>query len=484
MSEARGHLQDQHPERAVETLEAASGKCPFSPEIFDLLGIVYDLLGRGRQAQQAFRRAIELDPRTARPRTNLAVSLIRGGNEVEALRELEAAVALDPANPAANANLASLYTRKREYARALLAFEVIGAERSSAIRQDPQLLLQLTECLLSTGRSKRALTLVASSADKQPPSLRFSLGTLLAGHGRYREAISQFRAIPEGEADPAVLFNIGLAHSRLRQYDAARRWYFAAIDLDPQQADDYFRVGLDFAETGDGARAIPWLLRASRMAPQRPDMIYALTEELIAARYFQSADAFLARPEPQSALLETAKGDSALSQSKIPAAIVHFRRALELDSNLGAATVGLARAWVADQKQAEALAILRELLTRAPANAAAHAEAGHLEAELGNWKNAIADLEPAWAADPAKVEVGLDLARCYRRNQQLRRALDLLLPLRMKMKDNRAYHYELSRLYTDLKRPSDARYEITEVQRIEMAEQEGMRFVPPAIYIH
>jgi tetratricopeptide (TPR) repeat protein len=468
----------------VETLEAASSKCPLSSEIFDLLGIAYDLLGRGRQAQQAFRRAIELAPRVARPRTNLAVSLIRDGKDMEALRELEAAVALDPTNSAANANLASLYTRKREYARALVAFELIGAERSSAIRKDPQLLLQLTECLLSTGRSKRALTLIAATADKQPASVRFSLGTLLAEHGIYREAIRQFLAIPEGEADPAVLFNLGLAHSRLREYEVARRWYFAAIDIDPQQADNYFRVGLDFAESGDGARAIPWLLRARRMAPQRPDIIYALTEELIAARYFQSADAFLAGPEPQSALLETAKGDSALSQGKIPSAIVHFRRALELDSGLGAASVGLARAWAADQKQDEALGILRELLARAPGNAAAHAEAGRLEAELGNWKNAIADLEMAWAVDPAKFEVGLNLARCYRRTGQLRRALDLLSPLRMKMSTSRVYHYELSRLYTDLERPSDARREIMEVQRIEMAEQEGMRFVPPAVYIH
>ncbi len=476
-------LQGGEARRAAEILEPAATKCPSSPEVFDLLGISSDLLGRTSQAQQAFRRAIELDPRAPRPRTNLATSLMREGKESDALSELETAVRLEPSNAAANANLGAIFTQRREYERALRYFEAAGGEKSAGLSADPRLLVQLAECLLATGRQKRALDLLPAPSARHPASLRFSLGVLLARNGLYREAIVQLESIPGSDADAAVCFNLGLAHSRLRRHAAARRWYFAAIDRDPQHADAYFHVGLDYAESGDGPRAIPWFFRARRMDPRRAEILYALSEELIAGRYFQTAGALLA-DSAGTPLLETAKGDCELGQHRIAEAESHYRRALELDPSLAAGTIGLARALAAAEKRPEALEELRRLLAREPANTTALAEAGRLELESGDWKAALGRLERAWTADPGKTQVGLDLARCYRRSGQPGRALELLLSLRVKGADGGFYYYELARVYTDLKRPADAEREMREVQRIEKAGQEALRFVPPAIYIH
>jgi tetratricopeptide (TPR) repeat protein len=484
IQEGRRALQERKPGPAAEVLQAASGKCPGSAELYDLLGIADDMLGQAANAERAFREAIRLEPRTARPRTNLAVSLIRTGRQAEALRELEAVLAFEPANQVANANLAAWYTQNREFVRALRSFNAIGAERSAVVRQDPKLLLGLVECLLATGQSKRALTLLPQAAEDRAASFRFSLGTLLAGYGLYREAIQQMEAVPAADADAAVFFNLGLAHSHLRQYAAARECYFAAIDRQSEHADAYFRVGVDFAESGENAKAIPWLFRARRIAPQRADVVFALSEELIASGYFQTASAILDTADLRNPLLRVAQGDCALEQQRIPEALGHYRGALEIDSTLAPASIGFARALAAWQKQSEALEVLQELLARDPANVAAHAEAGHLEAGLGNCTGALLHLENAWRKDSSRSAVALDLAHCYRRTKQAERGLRVLLSIRAKPDGDRAWHYELSQLYAALGRSVDAEREGARTLEIERANQEGMRFVPPTIYIH
>jgi tetratricopeptide (TPR) repeat protein len=484
IQEGRRALQEGKPSHAAEVLQAASGKCPVSAEIYDLVGIADDMLGQAADAERAFREAIRLEPRTARPRTNLAVSLIRTGRQAEALRELEAVLAFEPANQIANANLAAWHAQNREFARALRSFNAIGAERSTAVRQDPKLLLGLIECLLATGQSKRALTLLPPAAEGRPASFRFSLGTLLAGYGLYNEAIAQMEAVPAADADAAVFFNLALAHSHLRQYATAREFYFAAIDRQPEHADAYFRVGVDFAESGENAKAIPWLFRARRIAPQRADIIFALSEELIASGYFQTATAILDTADLRNPLLRVAQGDCALGQQRVPEALEHYRGALAIDSSLAPASIGLARALATAQQQSEALQVLQELLARDPANVAAHAESGHLEAGLGNYTGAIPHLESAWRMDSSKTSVALDLSRCYRKTKQAARGLELLLSIRPKPDGDRAWHYELSQLYAALGRPGDAQREAARTSEIERASQEGMRFVPPTIYIH
>jgi tetratricopeptide (TPR) repeat protein len=484
IEEARRALQEAKPGPAVEILQAASGKCPGSAEVYDLLGIADDMLGNAAGAERAFREAIRLEPRSARPRTNLAVSLIRTGRQAEALAELEAVIAFDPANPVAHANLALWYTQNREFVRALRSFNALGAERSATIRQDPKLLLGLVECLLTTGQPNRALALVPPAADDKPASFRFSLGTLLAGHGLYRDAIRQLELVPAADADAAVFFNLCLAHSHLREFAAAREACFAAIDRQPDHVDAYFRIGVDFAEEGDSVKAIPWLFRARRMAPQRADIVFALSEELIAAGYFQTATAILDTAGLQDPLLRVAQGDCALRQQRIPEALGYYRAAWEADPSLAPASLGLARALAAGQQQAEALGVLRALLARDPANVAAKAEAGHLEAGLGNCAGALPYLESAWRADSPKPAVALDLARCYRGTKQAARGLRLLLSIPAKPEGDRAWHYELSQLYAALGRSRDAEREAAATRELERANQEGMRFVPPAIYIH
>src|SRR5262245_47058510 len=127
--EASTLLNAGQPAKAAAILERASTRCPSSAQVFDLLGIAHALLGNSGKAQAAFRKAIELDPKTARPRVNLAVSLFGAGREEEGLRALEEAITIEPGNQLALANLGAVYARRGDCARSLEYFEAAGAEK-------------------------------------------------------------------------------------------------------------------------------------------------------------------------------------------------------------------------------------------------------------------------------------------------------------------------------------------------------------------
>lgn len=480
-------LQQSAPARALAVLEPAAGRCSQSAEFFDVLGIAQDMSGRAAEAQEAFRRAAGLKPRWARPLINLAVSLLRTGEETGAVEALEKAVSIDPTNTTANADLGAYWARKGEFRRALPFFEAMGGERSPVVRKDPALRLSLIECLLGAGREQSALAAAPAPEESQPAAFRFALGVVLARHAQYRAAIRQFQAIPRGEADSAVMFNEGLAHSRLREFNQARECYFAAIDRDPNHVEAYFRIGLDFASAGQNRKAIPWLFRANRMQPDRPDIVAALTGELAAAQYHQTADAILdaaMRTHPASGILSAAKGECLLAEAKNVEAESWFRRALDQDRALTGASVGLARALAAQQRTAEARELLRQVLAKEPANLAANTAAGRMANEAGDWNNAVAYLANANSADPENVQTAVALAHAYQKCGQPARALTVLTGLRERAGQNRSFHYELAQTFRALSRREDAEREMAEVRSIDMANQEGFHFASPAMYIH
>lgn len=487
LNQASALLQERKPGPAAEILESASARCTYSAQVFDLLGIANDLLGNTEQAQQAFRKAIDIEPSAARPRVNLAVSLFRLGKEEEGVGELRKAISLDPRNTLANANLGAYHARRGECDSAVAYFEAAGGDASPAIRDDPQFRLAFIKCLLGTGPPQRAVALLPPRGDRQPSPLRFSLGVMLAKHGLYGPAIEQFLAIPEPDRDAAVWFNIALAYSRQHQFDTARRYYFAAIDADSSHVESYFRIALDFVAQGDTSKATPWLWRARRMAPQRTDIAAALAEQLISDHYLQSAAAVLEAVVATGArdtLLEVAQGDLAMEEGRTPDAIAHYRKALDLNPDAGPACAALARALATQERQAEAEQLLSEFLAQRPADEAVNAQFGRLQAEQGNCARAVPMLERARQAGFFSPSLATDLARCYRRANRAADAVALLEPLRSRLGGHRAYHYELAQAYTTLKRAADARSELAEVQRIEKSDHQGLRFTPPVVYIH
>lgn len=77
----------------------------------------------------------------------------------------------------------------------------------------------------------------------------YALGQTYAGLGQFSEAIREYReATKRKEDDPDMFYDLGVAHTKLAQYDAAAAAFSKSLDLDP----DYYRAqdGLDEAKEG------------------------------------------------------------------------------------------------------------------------------------------------------------------------------------------------------------------------------------------
>jgi superkiller protein 3 len=78
------------------------------PAIYNDLGVVLEREGLPDEAAKAYRKAIQLDPKSASAQYNLGSSLARSGKFAEAENHLRSAIKADPKNAAAHLKLAEV----------------------------------------------------------------------------------------------------------------------------------------------------------------------------------------------------------------------------------------------------------------------------------------------------------------------------------------------------------------------------------------
>jgi tetratricopeptide (TPR) repeat protein len=414
---AAAALQQHDSAKANAILEAASAPCSQSPDFFDLVGAARSLSGNLPGAEEAFRKAVALSPKSARLQTNFGIACLQNHHVPEGIAALERSIAL-------------------------------------------------------------------GSSD---PRVLFTLGSWFGEHGDYQKAVAYLSRIPEGDVDDAVSFNLGLGYSHLRQFEKARQAYFKAIDQRPGHAEAYFRVGLDYAAGGEPRKAIPWLLRARELSGNRPDIAYALAEQLLRLKYTKTAEEIISaalEKSPRDPFLIAASGDLLQQKGDYAAAISKYQDALSQQPHLSAALIGLAQVEIAKGDNSEARTYLLQVLAADPANSLANGQLGVLEGQRGNWEFAAAHLKSAWEADQSNTSIGLELARALRHCGQFSHALEILKSLEPQMRDSNPFHLELATLYVQLHRTADAQAERAIVANLQSQAHQDLRFQDSQTYVY
>ncbi len=106
-------------------------------------------------------------------------------------------------------------------------------------------------------------------------------------------------------------------------------------------------------------------------------------------------------------------------------AIAAFRRVLELDPQIRAAKLNLARLLLRSGQTAEARPLLEELLKEQPGDARAAFLLGRARAEAGDWGAAAEAFEIASRQEPADLEAALELAQALERAGQRQKAAEV-----------------------------------------------------------
>jgi tetratricopeptide (TPR) repeat protein len=232
-------LDDPHPEVQMRIAEALWGtrelessrqhylvglrQDPGNTGILLDLGELLDELGRDQEADEKFRRAIELAPEEPAGYFCHGRWLMRRGRDNDALAAFCKVLQLDPTCVGAHLKIGELYYRRRDLpaARKHLRAELLLRP------QDPQVLIGLSNLLLDTGQNRAAVACLKRLVQIDPRSM-FGWQNLAVAHsltGRYEEGIAAGKeAARLSPGNPTAIYNIALACQQLQRFDEAIEW--------------------------------------------------------------------------------------------------------------------------------------------------------------------------------------------------------------------------------------------------------------------
>ncbi|MGC1906096.1 MAG: tetratricopeptide repeat protein [Candidatus Acidiferrum sp.] len=453
---------------AQQILVEVGQRCPNVPEMFNSLGLAYDSESRYDEARAAFEQATRLEPKNASFHNNLAASFFRSGKQGSGIAEFEKALELDARNSTARLNLAGIYLEKKQYRRALSYLDTAEIRQS----QDPVLLLALTEAYYGAAQTQpaRETALRLAHLPGLESKVHFSLGLVLAEHGEYQLAAGQFEAIPAGERDVATEMNLGMAYTRLKNFEAARAAYENAIRMDPRDPEPYYHVGIAESALGKHDAAVDWMTQAHNLASSRPDISLALVEELIHTRNYEQARTVLTvatAAHPNDPSLREALGDLFAAQGQRNDAVKTYQECLQLNQRSVSARLSLARVYEEMGQTENARAALAEVLKLSSRNANAEAQLGRLAFEAGHEEEASSLIKRALAHDPNDLLANEYHARLQLRDGQLSEARQTLERLVQLDPQSSRLHLLLGRVLARLNRPAEAEKEFELSKNLE-----------------
>jgi Tfp pilus assembly protein PilF len=308
------------------------------------------------------------DTPTAAARSDLGGALFEAGLLAEAEAELNAALALDPANAETVLRLARVYLARKEIPAAGRALE------SAIVRkiESPAIYALLAVVYEKSGHVENAIPAmrIAIQLDPQSEKYRFQYGVLLTENNAPAAAMIRLNeALQSFPKSPRLHLGIGLANLKMSRYDEAAQSFSRAIELNPEFAQSYACLGMARVLAGryeEGARAYEQALQ------RNPDI--AVVNYLLADALLKLPDAGATRIEKSLkraieldasyAPARLALGKLHARQERLPEAVAEFEQVIKLDPNLAEAHYQLGRALSQLKRVAEAqtaLATFRRL---------------------------------------------------------------------------------------------------------------------------
>ncbi|MDE1148553.1 MAG: tetratricopeptide repeat-containing glycosyltransferase family protein [Azospirillaceae bacterium] len=207
---------------AVELMTEAARRAPDDAALHSNLGVALSALGKGAEAEVAYRRSIALSPAHVEAHNNLGNLLRARGDWTGAEAAYRTALGLRPTFADAHTNLGAVLNHRGD-----------GAGAEAAYR--------------------RALALKPGN-----PDALYNLGNLQAGRGDLPAAVDSYRqALAAAPKMVGAHNNLGTALKALGDIDAAIASYRQALVLSPRYADAAYNLGLAWLTVGDYANGWP-----------------------------------------------------------------------------------------------------------------------------------------------------------------------------------------------------------------------------------
>jgi tetratricopeptide (TPR) repeat protein len=279
-------------------------------------------------------------------RAALGAALLEAKLSVEAIEELGAATAADPANVDAVLLLARAHLSRKDIPSAGRALESAVARGINAAR----IYATLAEVYELSGHIENAIPAMRLAIERDPKNedYRFRYAMILTDTKAPAAAIIRLQeAIAEFPRSARLWFALGVAQSASNRTDEAGKAFERSLELDPKFAPALAYLGMTYAEQGRFTDALALYEQALAI------------DERLAPAHFLTADA----------ILKQVSADTSRAEA-------HLKRALELDQAFTPALLALGKLHLRLGRLTEATSELERVVAAAPGLAEAHYQLG------------------------------------------------------------------------------------------------------------
>lgn len=427
---ANVEASESHPDQALADMTKSLTIAPTAPRYLNR-ALIEEHAQQLAEAEQDYRKAIALDPKSTQALLTLEAFYARQGRFADAEAQALRAVGLTPKDPLPRAALVKLYLAEGEKDKA----EQAAKDAKQATQGNPEGYRMLGEFYLSTSQMDEAVAEYASLHNDHPKDLavgnaytdllisRKDLSTaskvntqtlqaspgdveaiILKGRiqtlqGRVNDAVLTLQSALKTQPDnPALHYFLGVAYNEAGKQDLAEGEWRKTLQLRPQAVEAQEALAAlelsrrDFASLSTSAEALIKLLPASAVG-----YVYRAVAEQSQGNP-KAAEGDLNKAievAPKNPLGYTTLGELETAQKRFPEAEREFQRALQVDPNSITAVRDLVREYLAESRPADALAYIRSQLAKAPDNVNYNLLLGELLAGQKDYPGAEAALSKA-----------------------------------------------------------------------------------------
>jgi protein O-GlcNAc transferase len=392
-----------------------------------------------KTATAKFEEVVRLAPEAEQGHSALGAVLVRQGQTVEGMRELQKALSIKPTDGSAQLNLALAYQQTDAAAKALPLFAKLEASAVADKHPLPSyVLVAYSKALLAVGQSLGAIAKIKQAVALEPKSyeLHDELGTLYAQNKDWQQAALQFKeAIRLSPTFAIAHLHYGFVLEAQHPSDGVSEW-MQAWKLAPGNAHIVLAVGSALAESGLDEQAVPVLEDAVKADAHSAPAAYQLGLVLQRVNRVQDAIVYLtqavdAEPDNADALTNLGMAYSQLHQAT--KGIPFLQRSISIAPQNAIAHQNLAAAYIQLNQIDEAIVELKAALKLTPDSPQQHYNLGVAYKLKDDATNAIPELEAAEKLNASAPEPPYVLGTLYMqagRYADAQRELELSLKLK------------------------------------------------------
>jgi len=426
---------------------------PASYSAFNIFGLCLMSDGKYEDAQRAFERSIQINPKYVPAHVNLGNALVALRHDDAAQKEFLTAIAMKPNDPLALKNLGLIYGRQEKFD---LAMKYLEQARSSVPR-DPETNAALAGAEISTHKTMEAKRVIAdlTRAGELPAKSRETLALLWLDNGepqsavdlvhddpglaaqfyrlgyaraetefdagRYQDARKILEAIRDLRTPDAVFHDLlGSAYYAIDDPKKASQEFQEAVRLEPADPEHYFKLGMVFLKHRTADPAIYVYETALKSRPDVPKLWFGLGLSHYLASRLNEAEQALRKAlalDPQYEAAYVVLGDLLEQSSRTADALEVFRRAIEIrpDLYLPYYYYGKLASKEESENRADAVVKLRKAVSLNPNFPEARYELGKALVQAGQTSEAIEQLNKSLELNPDLAQSHYQLARVYKK---------------------------------------------------------------------